>query len=158
GIFDGFPTGGCIEAGLHGVLNCVADPLAQNIALTDGENVVIENDLDRMSQRVRGLLADPKELYRLGRANLHKYQHVFRLSEQLNARTRLIIREMLREGTVPFPDRPVTSGVTIVERRSLGAQQAYEKTIDRLSDKAGRLRGTIELQLVRIADLRRDVA
>src|SRR5262249_45785122 len=150
GIFDGFPTGACIEAGLHGVLNCLADPLDQNIALTDAEDVVIENDPQRMSQRICVLLANPKELYRLGRANWQKYRQVFRISEQLATRTRLIIQEMLREARTPLANRPVAGGVTDLERQGHVAQQTYEKRITQLSDKAQRLRGTVELQLVRL--------
>lgn len=41
GSFDGFPTGSCIEAGLCGVAVFCADPLDQNIAFKDGEEIII---------------------------------------------------------------------------------------------------------------------
>ena len=41
GAFDGFPPGGCIEAGLSGVAVFCTDVLNQNIAFKDGEELVI---------------------------------------------------------------------------------------------------------------------
>ncbi|MBI4770096.1 MAG: glycosyltransferase family 4 protein, partial [Chloroflexi bacterium] len=40
GAFDGFPTGGCVEAGLCGVAVFCTDPLGLNVAFKDGEELV----------------------------------------------------------------------------------------------------------------------
>src|SRR3990170_9092520 len=41
GAFDGFPTGGCIEAGSCGVAVFCTDPLEQNVAFEEDEEIVI---------------------------------------------------------------------------------------------------------------------
>lgn len=41
GAFDGFPTGSCMEAGMCGVAVFCSDPLKQNVAFENGEEMVI---------------------------------------------------------------------------------------------------------------------
>jgi len=97
GAFDGFPTGACIEAGFHGVLNCINDPLALNPVLMPGEDFLLLNfDQEQSVTRLRQLLECPEELYRLAYANWRKFRTVFATDDQLWARTRLIASELLR--------------------------------------------------------------
>jgi len=106
GAFDGFPTGACIEAGFHGVLNCINDPLALNPVLVPGEDfLLLDFDQAQSVTRLRRLLDCPDELYRLAYANWRKFRTVFAADDQLWARTRLIASELLRPdgGEAPAP-------------------------------------------------------
>jgi hypothetical protein len=95
GVFDGFPTGSCIEAGLHGVLNCIADPLGLNDGLVDGRDIILLTlDVGSSIGTVGALLADPPRLYDLARANWRRYHEVFDTDRQLQARSN-VIREVL---------------------------------------------------------------
>jgi hypothetical protein len=98
GSFDGFPTGACMEAGFRGVLNCITDPLALNVAFEDGRNILlIDRDAARTAARLAALFAAPDQLYALARANCARYGEVFDVDRQLWSRTRLITSELLRE-------------------------------------------------------------
>ena len=99
GIFDGFPTGSCIEAGFHGVLNCINDPLNLNPVLVDGRDFLLLNDdTDQSVSALRELLSDPSRLYALAYANWRKFLEVFDLNAQLWARSRVIATELSKHG------------------------------------------------------------
>ena len=108
GSFDGFPTGACIEAGFHGVLNCINDPLDLNPCFTDGGDIILLNlDHQRSAARLRDLVANPTELYRIAEQGWRKFHEVFDTNRQLWARTRAIAAELSRhEGLIvrPAPD------------------------------------------------------
>jgi glycosyltransferase involved in cell wall biosynthesis len=98
GPFDGFPTGGCMEAGFRGVLNCIADPLDLNVAFEDGHNILlVDRNAERTARRLAALFATPDRLYELARANWKRFHEVFDANRQLWARTRLIVAELLRD-------------------------------------------------------------
>jgi hypothetical protein len=91
GTFDGFPTGGCIEAGFNGVLNCVNDPLGLNIYFTPGQDIVLlDLDLDKSVSILRGLLDAPDMLYQFAYNNWRKFHEVFDTDRQLALRTAII--------------------------------------------------------------------
>jgi hypothetical protein len=108
GSFDGFPTGACIEAGFHGVLNCINDPLDLNPCFTDGGDIILLNlDYVRSAARLRDLIGHPAELYRIAEQGWRKFHDVFDTNRQLWARTRVIAAELMRhEGLIvrPAPD------------------------------------------------------
>ena len=96
GAFDGFPTGACIEAGFHGVLNCVNDPLDLNPCFTDGHDIILLNlDHQRSAARLRDLIANPTELYRIAEQCWRKFHSTFDTDRQLWARTRVLAAELI---------------------------------------------------------------
>ena len=111
GSFDGFPTGACIEAGFRGVLNCVNDPLGLNPCFSDRGDIILLNlDHQRSAARLRDLIANPTELYRIAEQGWRKFHEVFDTNRQLWARTRVIAAELSRhEGLIvrPAPDPSV---------------------------------------------------
>ena len=111
GSFDGFPTGACVEARFHGVLNCINDPLDLNPCFTDGGDIIVLNlDHQRSAARLRDLIANPTELYRIAEQGWRKFHEVFDTNWQLWARTRVIAAELSRhEGLIvrPAPDPSV---------------------------------------------------
>jgi hypothetical protein len=111
GSFDGFPTGACIEAGFHGVLNCINDPLDLNPCFTDGGDIILLNlDHQRSAARLRDLIENPTELYRVAEQGWRKFHDIFDTDRQLWARTRVIAAELTRhEGLIerPAPDPSV---------------------------------------------------
>jgi len=119
GSFDGFPTGGCIEAGFRGVLNCINDPLDLNPCLTDQHDIVLLNfDHRRSAARLRELLNNPAELYRIAEHGWRKFHEVFDTDRQLWARTRIIAAELTRhEGLVVRPSpEPSVLDAELLER------------------------------------------
>jgi hypothetical protein len=108
GSFDGFPTGACIEAGFHGVLNCINDPLGLNPCFSDGGDIILLNlDHLRSAARLRDLIRNPIELYRIAEQGCRKFHEVFDTNRQLWARARVIAAELSRhEGLImrPAPD------------------------------------------------------
>ena len=134
GIFDGFPTGACIEAGLRGALNCVSDPLGMNVAFTDDRDIVlVDFDRDRTATRLSGLLNDPARLYDLAYANWRRYRTVFDLDTQLMARARVIAEILISEG------REIRRQAATIAR--LRKRVAEMKAPKQAKPKQGRLAG-----------------
>ncbi len=95
GGFDGFPTGGCVEAGLQGVLNCINDPLNLNLVLLPGEDFLLLNgDVSQAAEAVLDLLWDPARLYAFAERNHLAYRKHFDADRQLAARTTLLEAEL----------------------------------------------------------------
>ncbi len=118
GPFDGFPTGGCMEAGFRGVLNCIADPLDLNVAFEDGHNILlVDRNAERTAQRLAALFAAPDRLYELARANWKRFHEVFDVNRQLWARTRLIVAELLRDEALIIRPSAALSGLAAVKRK-----------------------------------------
>ena len=112
GAFDGFPTGSCMEAGFHGVLNAVADPLELNVAFRDGHDIlIVERDATLTAQRLGTLLADPDRLYAMARAGWDSFRRTFDTDAQLCARTRIIVEELMREEALITRPSHATSGL-----------------------------------------------
>jgi glycosyltransferase involved in cell wall biosynthesis len=97
GVFDGFPTGACIEAGLHGVVNCINDPLDSNPGLVDGRDLILlDFDIDRAVGILDDLLAHPSRLYQIAYTGWRRYHVLFDTDRQLWARSKVIL-DALRE-------------------------------------------------------------
>ncbi len=111
GSFDGFPTGACIEAGFNGVLNCINDPLDLNPCFDNDSDIILLNlDHLRSAARLRELVRNPNELYRIAEQGRRKFHEIFDTDQQLWARTRVIAAELMRhEGLIvrPRPDPSV---------------------------------------------------
>lgn len=143
GSFDGFPTGGCIEAGFRGVLNCINDPLDLNPCLTDQHDIVLLNfDHRRSAARLRELLNNPAELYRIAEHGWRKFHEVFDTDRQLWARTRIIAAELTRhEGLVVRPSpEPSVLDAEPFERAVLG----YRNRIAELERANTHIRAELE--------------
>lgn len=170
GSFDGFPTGACVEAGFHGVLNCINDPLDLNPCFTDGVDIIVLNlDQQRSAARLRDLIGNPSELYRIAEQGRRKFHDVFDTNWQLWARTRVIAAELIRhEGLIvrPAPDpsvldsgpfeRALPPAVTVIPESDTAEEQNVEALRIRLAELAGQLHGVTSSTSWRItAPLRR---
>lgn len=97
GSFDGFPTGACIEAGLCGVAVFSADPLDQNVAFEEGEEIVIiPRDAESISETIDYYYNNYDELRWLAERGREAFDRVFDLRTQLEPRLR-ILSELLGE-------------------------------------------------------------
>lgn len=97
GAFDGFPTGACIEAGLCGVAVFSSDPLEQNVAFEDGEEiVVVPRDARSISETIDHYYNNYDALRRLAGKGQEAFDRVFDLQAQLEPRLR-ILSELLGE-------------------------------------------------------------
>jgi glycosyltransferase involved in cell wall biosynthesis len=133
GVFDGFPTGSCMEAGFHGVLNAVADPLELNVAFRDGHDIlIVERDATLTAERLGTLLADPDRLYAMARAGLESFRRTFNTDAQLWARTRIIVEELMREEALIM--RPSHAG-SWLDQGHLAEQRRLVKTYQELQEK-----------------------
>jgi glycosyltransferase involved in cell wall biosynthesis len=103
GAFDGFPTGGCIEAGLSGVAVFCSDPLDQNIEFEDGEElVIISRDPEAISEKITRYRARHDELNELARKGQKAFERVFGEEAQLGPRLRLL-SDLMGKGS-PDPE------------------------------------------------------
>lgn len=93
GAFDGFPTGCCMEAGACGVAVLCTDPLGMNVALTDGEDlIVIPPDAESVCATLCDFYRNPDALHRLAERGRQTFLRVFGADAQLGPRLRLIGR------------------------------------------------------------------
>lgn len=68
GNFDGFPTGGCVEAALCGVAVMASDALKQNPGYPNGEAMlIVAPDVDAMVAAMHGLLHAPARVAAIAR-------------------------------------------------------------------------------------------
>jgi glycosyltransferase involved in cell wall biosynthesis len=97
GAFDGFPTGACIEAGYHGVLNALSDPLNLNIEFTDGKDfLLMQGSVDEQASKIADVLHDPSRLAEMSYNNWRMFKRVFDTNEQLWRRTKIISDELTK--------------------------------------------------------------
>ena len=119
GAFDGFPTGGCIEAGLSGVAVFCTDPLKQNVSFEEGEEVVIvPRDPEAITESLSWYHARPGELRELATKGQRAFRRVFGPEVQLGPRLRTLSSLMEKR----------TAGGIADERTS---DQAHETRGDR---------------------------
>lgn len=91
GAFDGFPTGSCMEAGMCGVAVFCTDTLKLNVALRDGEEVVvIPSEPDEIANVLAEYRAAPERLAQLGAAAAARFPKLFGVEEQMPPRLRLL--------------------------------------------------------------------
>jgi glycosyltransferase involved in cell wall biosynthesis len=101
GAFDGFPTGSCIEAGFHGVLNALTDPMCLNLEFTDGDDIILlHDDIGGDAARIAEILSSPDTLYAMAYRNAETFKRVFDTDAQLSARTRVILDELTHQQVV----------------------------------------------------------
>jgi glycosyltransferase involved in cell wall biosynthesis len=128
GVFDGFPTGACIEAGFRGVLNCISDPLSLNVAFEDRRDILL---IDRVAQRTATLLAalfaEPQRLYALAHANWRRFREVFDVDQQLWQRTRMIAAELLQQEMLIARPAAPPSSLNASAITAARAQAAYSE-------------------------------
>jgi glycosyltransferase involved in cell wall biosynthesis len=87
GLFDGFPTGCCIEAGLCGVAVFCTDPLQQNGRFQDGQEIVIlRPNAEEICDQVLHYYDRLGELYALSSQGQQAFREVFDLSAQMKPR------------------------------------------------------------------------
>ena len=91
GSFDGFPTGAAIEAALCGVPVFCTDPLDQNIAFQDGQEIVIINrDVGEICERISHYRQRYDELLEIGRRGQKAFQRELGLEHQMNKRFEIL--------------------------------------------------------------------
>nr|WP_294567193.1 hypothetical protein [uncultured Rhodopila sp.] len=154
GAFDGFPTGGCIEAGFHGVLNCINDPLGLNPIFTTGHDIIIlDFDTEKSVESLRQILKEPADLYRLAYENWRKFHEVFGTDQQLWARTKLIAEEILRHNGLIVPPA-LGKSMLDVERALMSAP--LDKYIAELEVERTRLENVYQVLDDRFRNLEND--
>ena len=93
GAFDGFPTAGCVEAGLSGVAVFCSDALAQNIAFTPGREIVlIENDVESIKAALSYYYINYDQLLQLASRGQEAFEITFGSENQEKMRLDLIER------------------------------------------------------------------
>ena len=91
GAFDGFPPGGCIEAGLCGVGVFCTDPLNQNIVFKDGEEIVIvPRDVQGICELIDRYYKNYDALVRLAERGQQAFKAVFAIETQLEKRLNVL--------------------------------------------------------------------
>lgn len=97
GAFDGFPTGSCMEAGLCGVAVFCTDPLDQNVAFKDGEEIVIiKRDAAEIVRTIEPYYQSPETLYELGQRGREAFFSALALDVQMTERMK-VLRQLLDE-------------------------------------------------------------
>jgi len=98
GAFDIFPLGTCIEAGSCGVAVFCTDPLEQNVAFKDGEEIVIvPRDAGTICETVGWYHEHPEALRELSERGQEAFRRVFDIEAQMKPRLRLLSELMDRE-------------------------------------------------------------
>ena len=92
GNFDGFPTGGCVEASLCGVAVMATDALAQNPGYVDNESILLLDVagavplVEQIEIQVRKFHANPATLAHIGRAGQTFTQRFYAPARQIGER------------------------------------------------------------------------
>jgi glycosyltransferase involved in cell wall biosynthesis len=93
GGFDGFPTGGCIEAGLNTVALFVTDDLNQNIAFTPNEDIVIiSKDSNKIANQILYYYNRLDELYQLAEKGKNTILDNYKLEVQMKPRMEILTK------------------------------------------------------------------
>ena len=91
GIFDGFPTGSSIQAGLRGAALFCTDELMQNRSFVDKKDLVlISNDAKQIVDCVTKYLDDIDELYKLAHTGRQTFKAQYGRAAQLEPRIKLL--------------------------------------------------------------------
>jgi glycosyltransferase involved in cell wall biosynthesis len=95
GAFDGFPTGGCIEAGLCGVAVFCTDPLNQNVVFKDRQEIVIiKRDVDSICDLLCYYHSNLDSLYDLAQVGQRVFRRVFDITSQIEFRSTVLSTAM----------------------------------------------------------------
>ena len=96
GAFDGFPPGGCIEAGLCGVAVFCTDALNQNIAFKEREEIVIvPQSVQGICELVDRYYRDYDGLLQLARRGQEAFTAAFAIETQLEKRFKILDKYLL---------------------------------------------------------------
>lgn len=91
GNFDGFPTGGCVEAALTGVAVMATDELGLNVSYRDGEDILlIKPDPTEIAQRIRILVATPGRLAHIAQKGQQLTRQLFAPEVQIGRRIEVL--------------------------------------------------------------------
>lgn len=91
GAFDGFPTGSCMEAGMCGVAVFCSDPLRQNVAFKDGEEmVIIPRDAHEICEALVHYRENYEQLRDLADRGQQAFTRVFDIEAQMKPRLRIL--------------------------------------------------------------------
>jgi glycosyltransferase involved in cell wall biosynthesis len=91
GTFDGFPTGGCIEAALCGVAVFCTDVLNQNVVFKDGEEIVIiPRSVEDICELIAKYYNHYDRLVELGCRGQEAFKAAFAIETQLEKRLNLM--------------------------------------------------------------------
>ena len=87
GVFDGFPTGSCVEAGLHGVPVFSTDPHNLNILFEDGKDIVlVSREPKAIAETIERYFRAPELLIDLSRATAPSFRRAFGYDAQIGKR------------------------------------------------------------------------
>jgi glycosyltransferase involved in cell wall biosynthesis/predicted O-methyltransferase YrrM len=91
GFFDGFPTGCCTDAALHGVAMFCTDILGLNTHFTDRQDIVIiPYELEKIVQIFLHYISHPEELAAVGEAGCQRSRVVYSYENQIQPRLRIL--------------------------------------------------------------------
>ncbi|WFR59246.1 glycosyltransferase family 4 protein [Anaerocolumna sp. AGMB13025] len=89
--FDGFPTGCCIDAALHGVGVLCSDLLNQNTSFVNGKDIcIISLDPASITANILDYYSDPKKLYQMSECGQAKFREVFDFEDQMSRRAAVL--------------------------------------------------------------------
>ncbi|GAA4015425.1 glycosyltransferase [Hymenobacter fastidiosus] len=95
GAFDGFPTGGCIEAGLMGVALFCSDSMGQNVYFEHKTDIVIiDNNADNIVEFVEYYYNNYSELLTIAKKGQAKIKELFSIEAQLYPRVKVLQEAM----------------------------------------------------------------
>lgn len=91
GVFDGFPTGSAIQAGLRGAAVFCTDELMQNYSFIDKKDLVIlPNNAKQITEIVSSYLDDIDSLYELAATGRCTFKAYYSRTAQLEPRIKLL--------------------------------------------------------------------
>lgn len=90
GAFDGFPTGGTIQAALNGCLMLINDPLDQNIYFENYKDLIICNDSNGFIEIIEDLISNRTKLKQIAENGRIKACKIFGEDFQLQSRLKII--------------------------------------------------------------------
>ncbi len=91
GAFDGFPTAGCVEAGLCGVAVFCTDPLSLNPGFVNGHDIVIiSSEPEEICEQIMNYACDYGRLKTLATNGQAAFRKVFNLESQVAPRIRIL--------------------------------------------------------------------
>lgn len=94
--YDGFPTGCCIDAGLHNVGVFCTDLLNQNAHFVHGKDIfIISVDPNDIANNIMGYYYDPQKLYMMSASGQAKFREVFDFEKQIGERAAVLDPYML---------------------------------------------------------------
>lgn len=93
--YDGFPTGCCIDAGLHNVGVFCTDLLGQNAYFINGKDIcIIPPDAGIIADRILEYYRDPDKLYRMSASGGERFRAVFDFNAQMRQRASILEQYM----------------------------------------------------------------